>query len=141
MAAGLQRVLFHREFALGVVLFLGGGALASASVMVRPRPEPGFVVELYSREGCGLCEEARAWLEAKAPEYDFALWVTDVDRHPALAQAFGDHVPVGVLVTDARPRRRGRRRSGGDEELFRLKADYVALERRFRKLADARVRG
>lgn len=127
MAIGLRALLFDANFLLFILLFAGGGVLASVTVWLRPRAEPGFVVELYTRDGCSLCEEAAAWLNAKAPEYDFAVWEVDVDRDPALEATYGDVVPVGIL--------------NGKEELFRLKADYPTLERRFRRLADARVRG
>ena len=126
MAAGLHALVVERAFLRFVTLFLAGGALASSSVLLRPRAEPGFTVELYTREGCSLCEEARLWLEAKAPEYDYALWLTDVDRDAALQARYGDFVPVAVL--------------DGKEELFRLQADYPALERRLRRRADRRVR-
>lgn len=136
MAAGLQALVFQGAFVRFVLLFLFGGLVASTSVVLTPRPEPGFAVELVTRQGCSLCEEAEAWLAAKADEYDYTLWLTDVDEDPALAEQYGDHVPVAFVTTGTE---RGARARG--TELFRLKADYPVVERTFKRLADARIRG
>lgn len=127
MAAGLNQLVTHGRWLPFLALFALGGALASVTVwIVRPRDEPGFVVELYVREGCTLCEEPAAWLAAKTREYGFDLWERDVDAEPALAAQYGNHVPVAVL--------------DGKEELFRLSVDYAALERRLARRADARLK-
>ncbi|NLF03779.1 MAG: glutaredoxin family protein [Actinomycetales bacterium] len=62
-------------------------------------PEPRVV--LYSREGCHLCEAARALVEREAAAVG-ALWVeVDVATDPALEAEHGDLVPV-VFVDGVR---------------------------------------
>jgi Glutaredoxin-like domain (DUF836) len=51
-------------------------------------------LRLYTREGCGLCEEMRrevdGLLDAELREWE----LVDVDSDPALAQRYGESVPV-----------------------------------------------
>jgi hypothetical protein len=125
MAVGLQRALVARAWLPALLLFLAGLAVALSSVFFELVPEPGFVVTLYTREGCSLCDAARAFLVGKKGEYDYDLWEVDVDKDPALLARYSDWVPVAAV---------------GDEELFRAMPDYVKLEARLRALADARLR-
>lgn len=106
--------------------FVAGLALALVSVFLEPEREPGFAVTLYTREGCSLCEAAQAFLAGKKDEYDYALWLVDVDRDAAANARYSDWVPVAVL--------------NDKEELFRLSPDYPRLEARLRAEADRRVR-
>lgn len=125
MAVGLQRLLIAGEWIVFLVLFALGAALALLSVVVEIVPEPGFTVTLYTREGCSLCEAARAFLVGKKGEYDYDLWEVDVDADPEANRRYSDFVPVATV---------------GKEELFRLAPDYPRLEARLRELADRRLR-
>lgn len=125
MAVGLQRLLLAGDWVLFLLLFAAGGALALLSVVIDIVPEPGFTVTLYTREGCSLCEAAKAFLVGKKSEYDFDLWEVDVDRDEKAHALYTDLVPVATV---------------GTEELFRLAPDYPRLEARLRELADRRVR-
>src|SRR5262245_17757876 len=69
------------------------------------RPLPCDVV-LYTRQGCHLCEDARAELEAARRRYGFRLSVVDVDSDPGLAAEHGEHVPV--VTVNGQVRFRGR---------------------------------
>src|SRR5438067_7875014 len=80
MAVALQQALLAGRLALGLALFVAGALVALASVALEPIPEPGFTVVLYTREGCTLCDAARAFLVGKKREYDFDVWEVDVDR-------------------------------------------------------------
>jgi glutaredoxin len=51
-------------------------------------------VVVYSRNGCHLCEEAKALLEKEQRRYPFALSVVDVDSDPELVRLFAEEVPV-----------------------------------------------
>lgn len=124
IAIGLQRLLVAGSWAQLALFAIPGIALALLSVLAELVPEAGFVVTLYTREGCSLCDAARAFLVGKKGEYDYDLWEVDVDADPKAAH-YSDHVPVATA--------RG-------EELFRLAPDYVRLEARLRELADRRVR-
>lgn len=125
IAVGLQRLLVAGQWALAVVLVALGVAVALASVLFEIVPEAGFVVTLYTREGCTLCDAARAFLVGKKQEYDYDLWEIDVDRDEKAGARYSDWVPVATV---------------GDEELFRLAPDYVRLDARLRELADRRLR-
>lgn len=125
MAVGLQRLVLAGDWPLFLVLFALGAGLALVSVVVEIVPEPGFTVTLYTRQGCGLCEAAKAFLVGKKQEYDYDLWEVDVDADAEAGRRYSDFVPVAVV---------------GKEELFRLAPDYPRLETRLRELADRRVR-
>ncbi len=51
-------------------------------------------VELLSRPGCHLCDDARALVERVTAEAGLDWTETDVDRVPQLRAEFGDLVPV-----------------------------------------------
>ncbi len=53
---------------------------------------------LYSRPGCGLCEEMLAELAALPAAQGIAVQVTDVDRQPALRERYGHKIPVLMLA-------------------------------------------
>ena len=52
---------------------------------------------LLSREGCHLCDDARAVLSAVAGDLGERWEERDVDADPALADEYGDRVPVLLL--------------------------------------------
>ncbi len=54
-------------------------------------------VTLYSRRTCGLCDEARAEIEAVRSEIPFELEEVLIDGRDDLERAYGIRVPV-VLV-------------------------------------------
>ncbi len=59
-------------------------------------------IELLTRAGCGLCEQAAARLAELSGELGFGLTVTDVDAaaaggDPALRAEYGDRLPVVLL--------------------------------------------
>lgn len=125
MAVGLQQGVALGRWWLALALLALGAAAALSSVLFEVVPEAGFTITLYVREGCSLCDAARAFLVGKKAEYDYDLWEVDVDRDPAALARYSDWVPVAVVR---------------DEELFRLSPDYPRLEARLRQLADARLR-
>jgi hypothetical protein len=57
---------------------------------------------LYSRAGCGLCEEMHSALAALAEASGIAVEIVDIDADPALRSRFGHKIPVlhldGALV-------------------------------------------
>ncbi|KAA3647262.1 MAG: DUF2085 domain-containing protein [Chloroflexi bacterium] len=53
-----------------------------------------MLVTLYSRQNCELCDEAQADLEALQKEIPHKLVLVDVDKDPALKEAYGEKVPV-----------------------------------------------
>jgi len=61
---------------------------------------------LYSREGCGLCEEMLEELIPWARARGLAVEVLDVDADPDARRRYGYRVPV--LVLDGEPVQHGR---------------------------------
>ncbi len=72
-------------------------------------------VELYTRPGCCLCDEAKAVLLRVRREIAFDLREIDVQSSPELEAAYGERIPLVVVngrpafkfhVTEAALRRR-----------------------------------
>ncbi len=57
-------------------------------------------LELYTREGCHLCESLLAELRPYLDRGPVSLDLVDIDRDPALTKQYGADVPV--LVADGR---------------------------------------
>jgi glutaredoxin len=76
-------------------------------------------IEIYSRPGCHLCDEAKAVIEPFSSRYPLQLTVTDVDSSPALRAAFGTEIPV-ILINGT--------------EAFRHRVDARAFERKLKEL-------
>jgi glutaredoxin-like protein DUF836 len=57
--------------------------------------------ELVTREGCHLCDEMAALLDAVLPSYGLTWSPRDVDDEPELKARFTDIVPV--LLRDGQP--------------------------------------
>lgn len=55
---------------------------------------PWPTLELLTRVGCHLCDDAKAALERVRARAPFRLEVIDVDADPALACEYGEEVPV-----------------------------------------------
>jgi hypothetical protein len=69
-----------------------------------PAPPPRFL--LYSRPGCGLCEEMLSELAALPEAQPFGIDVLDVDADHASQSRYGHKIPVllfaGELVCHGR---------------------------------------
>jgi glutaredoxin len=82
----------------------------------------GHRVTLLTRDGCSICERARARLVELAGELGFEFSTTDVDAEaaagdPALRAEFGDRLPVVLLD--------GREHSYWEVDETRLRADLA----------------
>jgi len=51
-------------------------------------------VTLYTRDGCHLCDSAKAAMAPILKEYDARLREVDIDGDPVLRQRYNDDVPV-----------------------------------------------
>jgi Glutaredoxin-like domain (DUF836) len=54
--------------------------------------------QLYSRPGCGLCEEMLSELSTLPAAAGIAIDVVDVDREPAILLRYGHKIPVLLLA-------------------------------------------
>ncbi len=84
---------------------------------------PEHEVQVYSRHGCGCCDKAMTVLEAAGRKHRLKIEVIDVDTDPALAAAYGEHVPV--VAIDGKVR-------------FRGQVNPVLLERLLKNRTDAK---
>ncbi len=81
---------------------------------------PEFIqIEIYSRPGCHLCDDAKAVIEPLIRKYSINLKVTDVDSDSALREAYGWEIPVVMI---------------NGEEAFRHRVDSAELERKLKAL-------
>jgi len=61
-------------------------------------------VWLYTRPGCGPCEEATALIRESAGSFPLTLHVIDVDTDPVLRDEFGADIPVVEIRVGDRKR-------------------------------------
>lgn len=97
--SGLVVLVETQQPGPAALLMVLGAAAALATALfdvegAAPALPPSLA--LYTRQGCALCEEARALLEALRAEVPFDLWEVDVDRDPELRARYGDLVPVAM---------------------------------------------
>lgn len=65
--------------------------------------EPGALqppvprVTLYGRQGCHLCDDARAVIEAVCAELGESWTEVDVDDDPALLDRYSEEIPVTLV--------------------------------------------
>lgn len=76
-------------------------------------------VEIYSRPGCHLCDDAKAVIEKARRRYTIDLTVIDIDRDPELVKAYNDDIPVVFI--------------NGNRE-FHYTVDENELERKLKEL-------
>ena len=75
-------------------------------------------VTLYTRADCPLCDEARALLDALAPDLGFTVEAVDIDADPDLRRRYDYAVPVIAA---------------GGEEIARAPIRAAALEAALRE--------
>jgi glutaredoxin len=54
----------------------------------------GIQIEIYSRPGCHLCDEAKEVIDRVRKRYGFELRVINIEEDPALESAYGTEIPV-----------------------------------------------
>lgn len=58
---------------------------------------PKLTLVLYTRPDCHLCDDAKEALSLLQRRARFEVDECNVDEDPALAERYGDEVPVGVV--------------------------------------------
>jgi riboflavin kinase/FMN adenylyltransferase len=86
-------------------------------------PQP-IHVEIYSRPGCHLCDDAKLAVQRFVTRYPIRLTVTDVDRTEALRARFGSEIPVVFI---------------NGEEAFRHRVNEIELERTLTELCNRSI--
>ncbi len=54
-------------------------------------------VEIYSRPGCHLCDEAKEVIERARRRLGFAVRVINIETDPELEKKYGEQIPVVLL--------------------------------------------
>ena len=81
--------------------------------------ENGIRIEIYSRPGCHLCDEAKEVIDRVGRRVPFNLSVINIDNDPALEKLYGEQIPV-VFINGSKA--------------FKFHVDEVELEKKARKL-------
>src|SRR6516162_8483670 len=51
-------------------------------------------IDIYSRPGCHLCDDAKEVIERVQSRFSFSLRVINIETDPALEKAYGEQIPV-----------------------------------------------
>jgi len=51
-------------------------------------------IDIYSRPGCHLCDDAKEVVERVRRRFPFSLRVIDIETDPELEKAYGQQIPV-----------------------------------------------
>ena len=76
-------------------------------------------IDIYSRPGCHLCDEAKVVIERVRRRYRFDLRVINVEDDPALESAYGMEIPVVFI---------------NGNKAFKYRVNEAELEKRLKKL-------
>jgi riboflavin kinase/FMN adenylyltransferase len=60
----------------------------------RAVPGTGVHIDIYSRPGCHLCDDAKEIIERVQARFPFSLRVINIETDPALEKAYGEQIPV-----------------------------------------------
>ena len=76
-------------------------------------------VEIYSRPGCHLCDEAKETIERVRRRFPFDLAVINIDADPELQKLYGEQIPVVFI---------------NGHKAFKYHVDEAELEKKAKKL-------
>jgi len=76
-------------------------------------------VEIYSRPGCHLCDEAKAVIESAGGRHRLELRVVNVEDDPQLEARYGTEIPVVFI---------------NGKEAFRQRVDALEFDKELKKL-------
>ena len=82
-------------------------------------PEPSVQIEIYSRPGCHLCDEAKEIVDRVRLRIPFEIRIINVETDPELETTFGQQIPVVFI---------------NGNKAFKYHVDEAELEKKVRKL-------
>jgi len=56
--------------------------------------ESSVQIDIYSRPGCHLCDDAKEVVERVRRRFPFSLRVVDIETDPELEKTYGEQIPV-----------------------------------------------
>ncbi len=82
-------------------------------------PDALIQIDIYSRPGCHLCDEAKEVVERVRARFPFSLRVIDIETDPELQKSYGEQIPVVFI---------------NGNKAFKYHVDEAELEKRVKKL-------
>ena len=82
-------------------------------------PDANIQIDIYSRPGCHLCDEAKEVIERVRRRFDFSLRVVNIETDPELEKKYGEQIPV-VLING--------------NKAFKYRVDEAEFERKVKRL-------
>ena len=76
-------------------------------------------IDIYSRPGCHLCDEAKEVVERVRRRFEFSLRVVNIENDPELEKQYGEQIPV-VLINGTKA--------------FKYHVDEAELEKKVKRL-------
>lgn len=76
-------------------------------------------IDIYSRPGCHLCDEAKEVVERLRQRHSFALRIINIEEDPALETAYGTEIPVVFI---------------NGNKAFKYRVDEAELEKKVKRL-------
>jgi len=76
-------------------------------------------IEIYTRPGCHLCDDAKEVIERVRRRYPFTLTITNIETDSALETAYGTEIPVITI---------------NGNKAFKYRVDELEFERKVKRL-------
>jgi glutaredoxin len=76
-------------------------------------------IEIYSRPGCHLCDDAKEIIERVQSRFPFSLRVINIENDPALEKTYGEQIPVVFI---------------NGNKAFKYHVDEIELEQKVKRL-------
>jgi glutaredoxin len=76
-------------------------------------------VEIYSRPGCHLCDDAKVIIDRVRRRFPFGLRVIDIERDPEMEKAYGEQIPLVFI---------------NGNQAFKYHVDEIEFENQVKKL-------
>jgi glutaredoxin len=76
-------------------------------------------IDIYSRPGCHLCDDAKQVIERVRHRYPFSVCLINIEDDPALEAAYGTEIPVVFI---------------NGNKAFKYRVDEADLEKKVKRL-------
>ena len=80
---------------------------------------PDIQIDIYSRPGCHLCDEAKDVIDRVRERHAFAVRVINIEEDPVLESAYGTEIPVVFI---------------NGNKAFKYRVDEGELEKKVKRL-------
>jgi glutaredoxin len=80
---------------------------------------PDIQIDIYSRPGCHLCDEAKDVIDRVRERHAFAVRIINIEEDPELESAYGTEIPVVFI---------------NGNKAFKYRVDEGELEKKVKRL-------